>query len=65
MTPAVTEALLWRGITPPPYGSKKTRCPRCSHLRVKAEERCLSVYVRGWGVEWTCWHCAWTDGEAL
>lgn len=65
MTPAVTEALLWRGITPPPYGSNRTTCPKCSHARTKRDQRCLLIKVIDGWVDWKCFHCEWTDGEAL
>jgi hypothetical protein len=58
------QALMWRGISPPPAGSRKTTCPVCSATRRKADEPCLSVYEVSWGVEWFCHHCGWEDGEA-
>lgn len=64
MTPA-TQALQWRGITPPPPHSRKTTCPVCSHKRAKPQEPCLSVYVTASRVSWQCWHCDWADSEAL
>jgi hypothetical protein len=65
MTPVVTEALLWRGITPPPYGSNRTTCPKCSHKRRKKGEKCLSINVTTHWIDWRCFHCRYTDGEVL
>lgn len=62
MTP-VSEALMWRGITPPPQDSRKTTCPVCSHTRAKQDERCLSIYPKAGWVDWRCHHCGWEDGE--
>jgi len=62
---SISEALMWRGITPPPLGSKKTTCPHCSHTRAKADQRCLSVYHRNQVVEWRCYHCDWEDWEII
>ena len=56
-------ALMWRGITPPPFGSRKTTCPICSEGRNKRDERCLSVYDKGAWIEWKCHHCGWEDRE--
>jgi hypothetical protein len=59
MTPHPLE---FHGITPPPIGSKKTLCPKCSHARTKADQRCLSVYeVQGSGWECKCHHCGWAE----
>lgn len=65
MTPATTESLMWRGITSPPRGSRKTRCPCCSNTRRKAEEPCLSVYEGAGQVTWFCHHCGWDDFEVI
>ena len=65
MTPQVQEALMWRGITPPPRDSTKTTCPECSHHRAKPTQRCLSVYPGSDWVEWHCHHCGWQDGEVV
>ena len=59
------QALIWRGITPPPYGSNRTICPQCSKTRKKAHDRCLSVFATDGWVEWICRHCGWTDGETI
>lgn len=64
MTPA-QEALMWRGITPPPNGLSRTTCPQCSHTRRKHWERCLQVRVTHGVVEWRCRHCGWTDCEVI
>ena len=38
-------------------GEQKIKCPKCSHLRKKKGEPCLSVNVEeGW---WRCHHCSW------
>lgn len=64
MTPII-EALVWRGINPPPAGSRKTLCPHCSLSRQKADERCLSIYPRKESVEWRCHHCGWEGKEEV
>ena len=39
------------------FGEQKVKCPKCSHLRKKKAEPCLSVNVEeGW---WRCHHCSW------
>lgn len=35
----------------------KTTCPKCSHTRKKATQKCLNVNLEE-GV-WNCWHCGW------
>jgi twinkle protein len=44
----------------------KALCPKCSHTRKKATQKCLNVNLET-GV-WHCWHCEWSgkadDGEA-
>lgn len=44
----------------------KAICPKCSHTRKKATQKCLNVNLDT-GV-WHCWHCEWTgkasDGRA-
>jgi twinkle protein len=35
----------------------KTTCPKCSHTRKKATQKCLNVNIET-GV-WNCWHCSW------
>lgn len=40
-------------------GQIKTTCPKCSHLRKKKRDKCLSVNIDE-GV-WNCHHCGW-DG---
>ncbi len=54
MTPHPLE---FHGITPPPPGSKKTRCPKCSDTREKRKQRCMSVYAVAGGWECECHHC--------
>jgi hypothetical protein len=46
-------------------GRYYTTCPRCSHLRKKKRDRCLSVNIDGKGVCWKCHHpeCGWTGPE--
>jgi transcription elongation factor Elf1 len=61
MTPALTEALMWAGITPPPAGSKKTTCPVCSHTRKKQKERCLTVWESEGLVFVKCHNCGHDD----
>ena len=61
----IHEALMWRGITPPPEGSRKTTCPMCSHTRAKSSERCLSIYPGNQWISWQCHHCGWADGEPV
>lgn len=36
----------------------KTTCPKCSHTRKKATQKCLNVNLET-GV-WHCWHCEWS-----
>ncbi|MBN9453846.1 MAG: toprim domain-containing protein [Bosea sp.] len=43
-------------------GNHKTTCPRCSHLRKKKTDPCLSVTVFADRVRWQCHHCGWTGG---
>lgn len=66
MTPqaAITETLLWNGITPPIYGNRTT-CPKCSHTRAKADETCLKLYPRDNWLEWRCFHCNWQAGDVM
>lgn len=37
---------------------QKHICPKCSHTRAKATQKCLNVNVET-GV-WHCWHCSWS-----
>lgn len=39
-------------------GDRKTTCPKCSHLRKKPHEPCLSV--NGDKGTWNCHNCGWT-----
>ena len=57
------QALQFAGITPPETGNRTT-CPKCSHARRKAWERCLVIRPQDWGVEVFCYHCGYTDGIA-
>jgi twinkle protein len=36
----------------------KAVCPKCSHTRKKATQKCLNVNLDE-GI-WNCWHCGWT-----
>jgi twinkle protein len=44
----------------------KTTCPKCSHTRKKATQKCLNVNLED-GI-WNCWHCGWagkaSDGRS-
>ena len=40
-----------------------TRCPKCSDLRKKRRDPCLSVKILDDGVVWNCHHCGDKDGE--
>src|ERR1700681_2224549 len=37
-------------------------CPKCSHLRKKKREKCLSVKIDEAGVQYFCHHCGWHGG---
>jgi Zn ribbon nucleic-acid-binding protein len=64
MTPALTEALMWAGITPPPAGSMRTTCPQCSHTRKKSHERCLRLWYDNDLIMAECKHCGWDTAIA-
>src|SRR5260370_32491 len=49
------------GIQSTAPGDHQTTCPRCSHLRKKKLDKCLSVKIDDDGVCWHCHHCGW-DG---
>jgi hypothetical protein len=61
MKRAIKEELMWRGITPPPEGSKKTTCPECSHTRAKKHRRCLSIKLDRGMIFVLCFHCGHED----
>jgi twinkle protein len=46
-------------------GQLKTLCPKCSHLRKKKKEPCLSVNIDEG--TWTCWNndCKWQGGVGV
>lgn len=46
-------------------GDHHATCPRCSHLRRKKTQRCLSVTVTTEAVLWRCWHCDYRGGLNL
>src|SRR4051794_34534989 len=43
-------------------GEQKTQCPKCSHIRRKKKDRCLSVKIEHEQACWNCWHCSYTGG---
>lgn len=45
------------------HGNQTTTCPKCSHLRKKKRDRCLSVKIDGVGVQFHCHHCGYEGGE--
>ena len=44
-------------------GNQTTNCPKCSHLRKKKRDRCLSVKIDSVGVQFHCHHCGYEGGE--
>ena len=40
-------------------GNQTTNCPKCSHLRKKKRDRCLSVKIDSVGVQFHCHHCGY------
>jgi hypothetical protein len=65
MTPAHIAALERAYIEPPPVGSRKTTCPKCSHTRIKRHEACLMLYPSDGWIDWKCYHCKWHDGDVV
>ncbi len=61
LTPDEVTALQFAGVSPPVKGMRTT-CPKCSHTRVKSDERCLVIKPRMWGLEVYCHHCDYRDG---
>jgi hypothetical protein len=43
-------------------GEQRTTCPKCSHLRTKKRDRCLSVKIDADGGTFNCWHCGFSGG---
>jgi late competence protein required for DNA uptake (superfamily II DNA/RNA helicase) len=43
-------------------GSRKYRCPRCSHTRRNKIDRPLSITRTGTDVRFFCHHCSWCGG---
>lgn len=42
------------------FGNHRTTCPKCSHLRNKKTDPCLSVTIDDeGGAVWNCHHCGW------
>lgn len=62
---AVIQALQFNGITPPKIGSRKTKCPKCSHTRRKSWENCLRVTVDQITVKWFCFHCKFEGADCI
>jgi hypothetical protein len=44
-------------------GRKMYRCPQCSHMRVKKNQKCLSVLADNDGFRFKCHHCNWCGGH--
>jgi twinkle protein len=61
---SLVEGLLAHGIRPRTYGvgNQKLLCPRCSHVRRKRNEPCLSVTIEDDRAVWFCHHCEWSGG---
>jgi DNA-directed RNA polymerase subunit M/transcription elongation factor TFIIS len=59
----IATALQRAGVDPPPLGSAKTTCPKCSPLRFKHWERCLRVKASGDVIHLRCYHCGYEDWE--
>ena len=63
MTPAIAEALMFSGISPPQSMPAKVACPWCSHARQKNTERCMKIryHPDQSAVSWVCYHCGIND----
>ena len=58
----LSDKLREQGIVLPSdgVGTLRALCPRCSHTRVKRNDRCLSVTVKSDRAVWHCHHCSWS-----
>lgn len=44
------------------HGNQKSRCPKCSHLRKKQRDPCLSVEIGNDGIRFNCFNCGHHGG---
>jgi len=56
---SIADKLAAEGIMLSSYsvGDHRATCPKCSHLRKKKTDQCLSVTIDQESAVWHCWHC--------